>query len=117
MKISEIASCLDAELKACAGKADTNITSACGADLMSDVLAFSKENAMLLTGLVNPQVIRTAEMMDMAAVTFVRGKLPTAEMIALAAERGIALLSTKHPMFTACGLLYANGIIGGVMIP
>ena len=116
MKISEIVHCLNAALCACEDKSDTNITSACGADLMSDVLAFSKENAMLLTGLVNPQVIRTAEMMDMEAVTFVRGKSPTAEMIALAEERGIALLSTKYPMFTACGLLYAEGIIGGVPV-
>ena len=114
MKLSEIVNCLDARVNACQDKLNQEITSACGADLMSDVLAFSKENAMLLTGLVNPQAIRTAEMMDMKAITFVRGKMPTPAMVALAEERAIVLLSTHHPMFTACGLLYQSGVVGGV---
>ena len=78
----------------------------------SDVLAFVKEQAVLLTGLVNPQVIRTAEMMDMQCIVFVRGKQPDEDMKALAAERGMVLLSTEYEMFTSCGMLYANGLRG-----
>jgi len=83
---------------------------ACGSDLMSDVLAFVKEKVILLTGLVNPQVIRTAEMMDIKAVIIVRGKQPSEEMLKLAREKCIALLGTDYPMFQACGILYENGL-------
>ena len=71
----------------------------CGSDMMSDVLAFVKDQAVLLTGLVNPQVIRTAEMMDIVCIVFVRGKMPDPSMIGLAEERGIALLSCGQRMF------------------
>ena len=80
--------------------------------MMSDVLAYVKEQAVLLTGLVNPQVIRTAMMMDMRCVVFVRGKRPTEEMITLAEESGIVLLSTEERMYVACGKLYAGGLAG-----
>jgi len=92
---------------------DRAVHSACGSDMMSDVLAFVKNQAVLLTGLVNPQVVRTAEMMDIHCVVFVRGKEPDAAMIALAEERGMVLLTTRHRMFTACGLLYEAGLRGG----
>ena len=82
--------------------------------MMSDVLAYVKDQAVLLTGLVNSQVIRTAEMMDMICIVFVRGKKPDAGILALAEERGMAILCTDHTMFTACGLLYAHGLRGGV---
>lgn len=89
------------------------IHTACGSDMMSDVLAFVKDQSILLTGLVNPQVIRTADMMDMLCIVFVRGKKPDEEMIKLANERGIVLMSTQLRMFTACGLLWENGLRGG----
>ena len=92
---------------------DAEVHTACGSDMMSDVLAFVKDQAVLLTGLVNPQVIRTAEMMDIVCIVFVRGKMPDPSMIGLAEERGIALLSCGQRMFTACGLLYENGLRGG----
>lgn len=82
----------------------------CGSDLMSDVLAFVKEKVVLLTGLINPQVIRTAEMMDIKAVIIVRGKAPTEEMINLASQKRIAIYSTEYPLFQACGILYENGL-------
>ena len=75
-------------------------------------MAFSKSNALLLTGLVNPQVIRTAEMMDIKAVVFVRGKKPLDNMIEMAEEKGIVLLATDYPMFVASGKLYKSGIHG-----
>jgi len=80
---------------------------------MSDVLAYVKDQSVLLTGLLNAQVVRTAEMMDMLCIVFVRGKRPEAEVIELAREKGIVLLSTQERLFTACGILYTNGLGGG----
>ena len=92
---------------------DEEVHAACGSDMMSDVLAFAKDQAILVTGLCNPQVIRTAEMIDMKCVLFVRDKMPTAEMLELAEEAGIVILRTGHRMFNSCGLLYAAGLRGG----
>src|SRR5690606_25682204 len=103
---------LDAEILTGEENLDMEIKSACGADLMSDVMAYVKENVVLLTGLVNPQVIRTAEMMDISVVVFVRGKSPEKNIISLAEEAGMTILTTKHPMFIACGKLYSKGLQG-----
>ncbi len=92
---------------------EREVHTACGSDMMSDVLAFVKDQSVLLTGLVNPQVIRTAEMMDIICVVFVRGKQPDPSVLALAEERGITVLSTDMRMFAACGHLYENGLRGG----
>jgi len=89
---------------------DMEISCAAGADLMSDVLAFTKPNALLLTGLTNPQVVRTAEMADLAAIVFVRGKEPPPETIALAEEKGIPLVMAPYTMFEMCGRLFENGM-------
>lgn len=113
MKISELKEILNAELICGEDLLDNEVFTACGSDMMSDVLAYVKEQAVLLSGLVNPQVIRTAEMMDMKCVVFVRGKRPDIDMIDLAEERDIVLLGTKLEMFTSCGLLYKNGLKGG----
>ena len=110
MKISKVAEILDAVIVACRDYSDHEVCSACGSDMMSDVLAFVKDQAVLLTGLVNSQVIRTAEMMDMRCVVFVRSKQPTPDMLALAEECGIAVLTSKKRMYEACGLLYSNGL-------
>ena len=80
--------------------------------MMSDVLAFVKDQSVLLTGLVNPQVVRTADMMDIRCIVFVRGKRPDNDIIELAQERDIALMSTGLRMFTACGLLWEKGLRG-----
>lgn len=95
------------------GDLDAEIKTACGSDMMSDVLAYVKDQSVLLTGLVNPQVVRTAEMMDMLCIIFVRGKEPNEDIINLARTRDITLMSTPYRMFTACGLLYSNGLRGG----
>ncbi|MBQ7116271.1 MAG: hypothetical protein IJN94_07645 [Clostridia bacterium] len=113
MKISEIKSILNAELICGEEFIENEVHTACGSDMMSDVLAYVKEQAVLLSGLVNPQVVRTAEMMDMKCIVFVRGKQPDEDMIELAVERDIVLLGTKLEMFTSCGLLYKNGLKGG----
>lgn len=115
MKIIEIKELLGAKIihgeESLLGK---DVCSACGSDMMSDVLAFVKDQAVLLTGLVNPQVIRTAEMMDMYCVVFVRNKIPSNDMLALAKNSGLVLLSTPFRMYDACGILYANGLTGGI---
>ncbi|MBR0535039.1 MAG: hypothetical protein IIX14_01540 [Clostridia bacterium] len=113
MKIREIKNILDAELICGENFLDNEVFTACGSDMMSDVLAYVKEQAVLLSGLVNPQVVRTAEMMDMKCIVFVRGKHPDLDMIELAEERDIVLLGTRLEMFTSCGLLYKNGLKGG----
>ena len=82
----------------------------CGADLMSDVLASIQPEAVLLTGLCNPQVVRTAQMADVAAIVFVRGKMPAAEVIDLANQEKIPLISTPYGMFELCGRLYQAGL-------
>ena len=110
MKISEIASLLDAEILCCEESVSHEVQSACGSDKMSDVLAYVKDQAVLITGLVNPQVIRTAEMMDMRCIVFVRNKKPSDEMLALAKESDIVILATSKRMFEACGLLYTGGL-------
>ncbi|MEF9960952.1 MAG: hypothetical protein RR448_07375 [Niameybacter sp.] len=113
MEIKEVQAILDA--KVCIGEEqlEANVHAACGCDLMSDVLAFAKEKVLLLTGLVNPQVIRTAEMLDIKAIVFVRGKSPTEDMITLAKQKHIVLLSTHYPLYLACGKLYEKGLGGG----
>ncbi len=113
MTIKDISEILHAEVLCCEENISNEVHTACGSDMMSDVLAYVKNQSVLLTGLCNPQVVRTAEMMDIICIVFVRGKMPDENMLELAKERGIPLLSTKHRMFNACGLLYDGGLRGG----
>lgn len=110
MKIRELVSLLDADALCCEDCLDDEIINACGSDMMSDVLAFVKDQTALLTGLVNPQVIRTAMMVDMPCVVFVRGKCPSPDMIALAKDNSIVLLTSRLRMYEACGRLYVKGL-------
>ena len=112
MKICTIQELLNAEVLCCEENLGKHVYSACGSDMMSDVLAYVKDQAVLLTGLVNPQVVRTAQMMDMICIVFVRSKLPNDEMVQLAKEAGIVMMSTKKRMYNACGKLYENGLVG-----
>ena len=110
MKISTIQEILDAEVVCGEEFLDDEVHSACGSDMMSDVLAYVKDQAVLLTGLCNPQVIRTAEMMDMVCIVFVRSKSPSEEMIRLAKESDMVILKTNKRMYEACGRLYVGGL-------
>ena len=110
MKMTEIAQLLDCRVLCCEEQLDGDVYSACGSDMMSDVLAYVKNQAVLLTGLLNTQVIRTAEMMDMVCVVFVRNKMPSEEILKIAQESGIVVMSTRHRMYEACGILYASGL-------
>lgn len=89
---------------------DQDVEMGCGSDLMSDVLAFTHEGTILMTGLTNPQVVRTAEIAGIKAIIFVRGKYPPQKTITLAMEKGIPLLASKYTMFETSGRLYAAGL-------
>ena len=112
MTLEEVKEILKAEVITGAGNLGMEVKMGCGCDLMSDVLAFIKTESLLLTGLTNTQVIRTAEMADIVAVCFVRGKRPDEETIRLAKSKDLPLLTTQLPMFESCGQLYQNGLIG-----
>ena len=112
MKISTMKELLDAKVLCGEENLGKHVYSAFGCDLMSDVLAYVNDQAVLITGLVNPQVIRTALMMDMVCILFVRSKIPSEEMLELARESGIVVLSTDKTLYTASGILYTNGLIG-----
>ncbi len=112
MKICTIQELLDARVLVGEENLGKHVYAACGSDMMSDVLAYVKDQAVLMTGLVNAQVIRTAEMMDMVCIVFVRSKEPTEEMLRLAEESGIVVMSTSKRMYEACGILYSNGLVG-----
>jgi len=112
MTLEEVKEILKAEVIIGSNNLQMEIKMGCGCDLMSDVLAFIKPDSILLTGLTNTQVIRTAEMADIKAICFVRGKKPDEETIRLAESKGLPLLMTQLPMFESCGQLYKNGLIG-----
>lgn len=112
MKISKMQELLDAKVICGEEFLGRHVYSACGCDLMSDVLAFAKDQAVLLTGLVNPQVVRTALMMDMNCIVFVRSKEPSEEIIKLAEEHELVVLSTDKTLYVSCGVLYENGLAG-----
>lgn len=113
MKIREIKDVLNAEVVCGEENLDNEVCSACASDMMSDVLAFVKDQAVLITGLSNPQVVRTALMMDMQCILFVRGKKPDKFTVQLAKEKGIVILSSNYRMYLACGILYKSGLDGG----
>jgi predicted transcriptional regulator len=110
MKMQEMIALIDGKLISNPTNLDREIKGGCGADLMSDVLAFIQPDAVLLTGLCNPQVVRTAHMADVAAVVVVRGKKPPQETIDLANEENIPLISTPFGTFELCGRLFAAGL-------
>ena len=112
MTLEEVRRILEAEVVVGSNLHEINVDMCCGADLMSDVLAFAKTGALLLTGLTNAQVVRTAEMADVVGICFVRGKRPPDETVRLAAGHGLPLLATALPMFEGCGRLYQSGLKG-----
>ena len=113
MTVTEAVALLEGQFFTGKEKSGVEVVSACGADLMSDVMAFVKDKVLLLTGLVNPQVIRTAALLDIRVIIFVRGKSPSRDMIDMAEESDIILAGTKLPMFLSCGKLYEAGLRAG----
>ena len=116
MTIQDMVRILNARVLLGEDKLSTPVYTACCSDLMSDVLAFVDEKTVLITGLTNPHVVRTSEMLDLKCLVFARGKVPNDEILESAAEQGLVVLTTKATAFTACGLLYAEGL-RGVPVP
>lgn len=112
MTIADLIPVLHAKVLTGEGRLNKDVNTACCSDLMSDVLAFVNEKTVLITGLTNPHVMRTANMLELKCLIFVRGKTPTAEMLAQADEQELVVLSTRETAFTACGLLYQAGLRG-----
>ena len=112
MTVKEIASILEAKFLCCEEEGDRQVHSAFASDMMSDVLAFVTEDTLLLTGLINSQSVRTAEMLDLPALVFVRGKNPHQDAIDRAQMIGMPALTTQMTMYEACGRLYAAGVQG-----
>jgi predicted transcriptional regulator len=110
MKLREIVELIQGQVLSEGVDLDREVQGGCGADLMSDVLAYSLSGAVLLTGLCNPQVVRTAHIADVAAVVFVRGKHPPQDTIDLANQEDIPLISSPHGMFEIAGRLYHAGL-------
>lgn len=112
MTLREVKEILEAEVVVGHNQLDMEVKTAAAADMMSDVLAYAKTGSLLLTGLNNPQVIRTADVLDIAAIIMVRGKQLLPETIQLAEELQIPILVTKYILFETAGRLYAKGIVG-----
>ncbi len=113
MTVATISRVLEARVLAGEEQLTKEVSAACGADLMSDVMAFVKEDVVLLTGLMNPQVIRTADLLDIKVLVFVRGKCPSEGLLAQARENSMVVLATRYSMFLACGRLYEAGLRAG----
>ena len=102
MTIRQVMEIVDGKVLIGEDRLDGRVDTACGSDLMSDVLAFVKEKTVLITGLINPHVVRTSEMLDISCIVFSRGKLPSQEILEEAEESGITVLATKMTTYTAC---------------
>ena len=112
MTIRQVMEIVDGKVLIGEDRLDTRVDTACGSDLMSDVLAFVNEKTVLITGLTNPHVLRTADMLDLKCLVFARGKVPTDDILEGAADQGLVVMTTKVTAFTACGLLYEAGLRG-----
>lgn len=112
MTLEEISKTIEAEVITGQDKLKTEVRVGCAADLMSDVLAFAMSDALLLTGLVSRQVVYAAEVADIHAICFIRGKRPDKQTVKLAEQKGQVLMTSRLPMFVSCGRLFANGLPG-----
>ena len=113
MKLAEIKTLLDCEVICGGDQLQQEISECFAADLMSDVLAFGRSDALLITGLTGIQSVHTTHLADLKAILFVHSKRPAQPVLDLAREKGIPVLSTPHQMFDACGILFTNGLRGG----
>ncbi len=112
MTIADMVRILHAKILCGEERLDTKVHTACCSDLMSDVLAFVNEKTVLITGLTNPHVLRTADMLDLKCLVFARGKIPSDDIVEQADEQGLVVITTPETAFTTCGLLYEAGLRG-----
>ena len=116
MLLGEIKAILDADVLTGEQYMDSELRDAFAADSLNDILEFAKEGTLLLTGMTNLQVVRTAEMLELVGIVFVRGKRPDEDVIKLAQLKKVPLLSTRYIMFETCGRLFKNGLKGCMKI-
>ncbi len=109
--LGDVAELLGAEVLCGIERMADEVSTACGCDLMSDVLAFTHPGSILLTGLTNQQVVRTAEMLDLIAVIIVRNKRPDEATVELAKQKGLPILLSPYPLYESCGMLYSCGLM------
>lgn len=112
MTLEDVKKIIEAQVIVGSDNMKIEVDVGCASDLMSDVLAFAESGCILITGLTNPQVVRTAEMADIKAICFIRGKKPDEKTIELAKDKNIPLLTTHLAMFEGCGRLYEKGLRG-----
>jgi hypothetical protein len=112
MKIRDVVDILSGRIIVDNHDLDEEVPRGGAADLMSDVLAFGTEGMVLMTGLTNPQVVRTAEMAGINVIVIVRDKTPPPETLELARESGITIINTGYTMYEACGRLFRAGLPG-----
>lgn len=112
MKVSEVREILDATVLAGKDQLDKAVVAAGGADLMSDILAATAKDAVLLTGLITEHAFRTGKIAEVGAIVFVRGKKPDEKIMKMAETYNIPVLSTRCSLFVASGRLYMNGLRG-----
>ena len=112
MNIADMVKVLNARILCGEDRLETRVYTACCSDLMSDVLAFVNEKTVLITGLTNPHVLHTADMLDLKCLVYARGKVPGEEILEQAEEQGLVVITTRETAFTACGLLYEAGLRG-----
>lgn len=110
MKLKTIIELLEADLLIDGINVDQEVTCAFGSDLISDILMCTKEPTLLLTGLTNPQIIRLSDMIDLQGIVFVRGKMPHKDIIEMAKERNLPLISTKFTLYKSSGILFNSGL-------
>jgi len=110
MKLEEIVKALEAEVLIEDMDFNTDITCAFASDLISDILMCTKEPTLLLSGLTNPQIIRLSDMIELFGIVFVRGKRPSAEIIEMARERNLPLITTQFTMYKTSGILFSKGL-------
>ena len=112
MRLSEVAEALEAEVLLGEGLLETDVAAAGAADMVSDVLFFGRPGMLLLTGLTKASVVRAAQVADLSAIVFVRGKQPDEEAVELARDLGLPVMLTSHSLYDSCGRLYARGLPG-----
>jgi predicted transcriptional regulator len=112
MKLAEIKDILHCTTLTDEDHLSVEIESVVASDGMSEILAFARPGALMLTGLTNVQSVRTADIANMRAIIYVRGKRPDDKALNLARKQGIPVLATQVGMFDACGILRERGLKG-----
>ena len=114
MTLHEIKDLLQCEVLAGGDNLQVDVTQVVASDGMSEILAFARSKELMITGLTNIQSVRTADVADVLAIVYIRGKRPNEKAIEFAKEKGIPVLATELGMFDVCGILREHGLKGAM---